>query len=93
LNWNFFCVAKDITPTQKELVDKFHEFLETRVVKSGLLTETALRKNDVVFFHDELILHGRNSYFATAKGERSLSKGTMLLDSRLYKNPNFSVSK
>ncbi|MFT7483146.1 MAG: hypothetical protein ACI8WW_002085, partial [Oceanospirillaceae bacterium] len=42
-------------------------------------TEAMLEKNDAVFFHDELVLHGRNSYFATEKGQRSLRKGTILL--------------
>ena len=39
----------------------------------------SFEKNDAVFFHDELVLHGRNSYFATEKGQRSLIKGTILL--------------
>ncbi len=86
VNWNYYCVDKNNTQEVLDLQEEFHEFLERRVVRSGLLTEVLLRKNDVVFFHDELVLHGRNSFFATYKGQRSLNKGTLILDSRREKN-------
>jgi alpha-ketoglutarate-dependent taurine dioxygenase len=78
-NWNYYTGAKENNEFEKELFERFHNFLETRVVRSGLVTEAMLEKNDAVFFHDELVLHGRNSYFATEKGQRSLRKGTILL--------------
>ena len=78
-NWNYYCGDKNNSAEIKALFERFHHFLETRVVKSGLLKEVLLKKNDVVFFHDELVLHGRNAYFATKKGERSLNKGTVFL--------------
>ncbi|MGM5470812.1 TauD/TfdA family dioxygenase [Flavobacteriaceae bacterium LMO-SS05] len=86
LNWNYYCVDANNTQEVLDLQEAFHEFLERRVVRSGLLTEVLLHKNDVVFFHDELVLHGRNSYFATHKGQRSLNKGTLILESRREKN-------
>lgn len=86
LNWNYYCLGEGNTDEAKQLFEDFHQFLERRVVKSGLLTEVLLEKNDVVFFHDELVLHGRNSYFAKYKGQRSLNKGMLILDSRLEKN-------
>lgn len=79
-NWNYYTGASDNNEFEKELFERFHNFLETRVVRSGLVTEAMLEKSDAVFFHDELVLHGRNSYFATEKGQRSLIKGTILLD-------------
>lgn len=79
-NWNYYCGDPENSVEEKELFERFHNFLETRVVKSGLVTDVLLGKNDVVFFHDELVLHGRNSYFATEKGQRSLNKGTILLN-------------
>lgn len=85
-NWNFFCADPDLNEEQRAIVDDFHNFLQTRVVQSGLVFACMLEKYDVVFFHDELILHGRNSYFATEKGQRSLIKGTILLDSVLKYN-------
>lgn len=78
-NWNYYTGAPDNSEFEKELFERFHKFLETRVVRSGLVTEALLKKNDAVFFHDELVLHGRNSYFATEPGQRSLIKGTILL--------------
>ena len=86
LNWNYYCGDKNNSSTIKALFERFHHFLESRVVKSGLVTEVLLQKNDVVFFHDELVLHGRNAYFAKEKGQRSLNKGTLLLESRFFKN-------
>jgi alpha-ketoglutarate-dependent taurine dioxygenase len=86
VNWNYYCVDKKNTQEVLDLQEEFHEFLERRVVRSGLLTEVLLHKNDVVFFHDELVLHGRNAYFATHKGQRSLNKGTLILESRRKKN-------
>lgn len=86
VNWNYYCVSRANSQEVLDLQEAFHEFLERRIVRSGLLTEVLLRKNDVVFFHDELVLHGRNSYFATHKGQRSLNKGTLILESRRSKN-------
>jgi hypothetical protein len=60
-------------------------------VPSGLLTELLLHKNDVVFFSDYRVLHGRNSYFATYKGQRSLNKGSILLETRVHKNPHIEI--
>lgn len=85
-NWNYFCADPDLTKEERAVVDDFHNFLQTRVVQSGLVFPCLLEKYDVVFFNDELILHGRNSYFATEKGQRSLMKGTILLDSVLQYN-------
>lgn len=86
VNWNYYCVDNKNRHEILKLQEKFHDFLERRIVRSGLLTEILLKKNDVVFFHDELVLHGRNSYFATYKGQRSLNKCTLILNSRREKN-------
>lgn len=85
-NWNYYRIDKSNSLEVKDLFEEFHAFLENRVVKSGLLTGVLLKKNDVVFFQDELVLHGRQSYFAEFKGQRSLNKGTLILNSRFHKN-------
>jgi len=77
INWNYYPAITG--GSDLDLINEFHEFLETRVVNSGLVDEILLETNDCVFFHDELILHGRNSYFAKYKGQRELIKGTLLL--------------
>ena len=77
MNWNYYpAMSSNI---EKDLVEEFHNFLQTRIVQSGLVSQCLLEQNDCVFFHDSLILHGRNSYFATHKGQRELIKGTLLI--------------
>jgi alpha-ketoglutarate-dependent taurine dioxygenase len=90
-NWNYYCRDANNSPAVKALFEDFHTFLQMRVVQSGLLTEVLLKKNDVVFFHDELVLHGRNSYFADFPGQRSLNKGTLILQSRLPLNKGLII--
>ncbi len=91
INWNYFCLSPNSSEDEKQLVQDFHKFLETRIVPSGLLTELLLHKNDVVFFSDYRVLHGRNAYFAIYKGQRSLNKGSILLESRVHKNPHLEL--
>ncbi len=79
-NWNYYCIDTQNTPEALQLCEDFHHFLETRIVPSGLITPVQLEKGDAVFFHDDRILHGRNAYFATTKGERCLIKGKIILD-------------
>jgi alpha-ketoglutarate-dependent taurine dioxygenase len=79
-NWNYYCIDTQNTPEALQLCEDFHHFLETRIVPSGLITPVQLEKGDAVFFHDDRILHGRNAYFATSKGERCLIKGKIILD-------------
>jgi alpha-ketoglutarate-dependent taurine dioxygenase len=62
-----------------DIVNEFKEFLEIKVEKSGLLTNIKLKRGDVVFFNDSLVLHGRNSYFAIKEGDRKLIKGTLII--------------
>jgi alpha-ketoglutarate-dependent taurine dioxygenase len=80
INWNFPpAKSGGNTADAMQLIEDFNDFLEKRVRPSGLLTEVMLRENDVVFFHDELVLHGRNSYFTDGSSGRCLKKGTILL--------------
>ena len=92
-NWNYFCGDKNNSEEHKDLFNRFHNFLETRVVKSGLVTEAHLNKYNVVFWHDELVLHGRNSYFATTPGERTLYKGTIVFEEHYDKNKHLDLKK
>ncbi|MFN8356501.1 MAG: TauD/TfdA family dioxygenase [Spirosomataceae bacterium] len=79
LNWNWHCVAEDNTPEAKDLAQRFHNFLETRVHNAGIVTPVILKKGEAVFFHDERILHGRYAFFTKEKGGRKLIKGTITL--------------
>ena len=81
LNYNYQPFLRyDNNEEIKQIVEEFKDFLETKVEKSGLLTSVLLKPGDVVLFNDSLVLHGRNSYFAKNKGERTLIKGTLILD-------------
>ena len=80
-NWNYYCIDKENnTPEALALCEDFHAFLESRIIQAGLVMPVQLEKGDAVFFHDDRILHGRNAYFATQKGERCLIKGKIILD-------------
>jgi len=93
INWNYPPATRGqtySTPDGKNLIDRFHSFLGNRVSKSGLVTAILLEKSDAVFFHDELVLHGRNSFFASKKDERILHKCALILNSRMCKNPHLA---
>jgi alpha-ketoglutarate-dependent taurine dioxygenase len=80
INWNYPPAKKG--ENSKEailLIEEFKEWLDSRVEKSGLLTSVLLENNDIVFFHDYYVLHGRNCYFANVIGDRKLIKGSLVL--------------
>ena len=79
-NWNYYCIDVENTSFSLALCEEFHQFLESRIVESGLVKPVQLEKGDAVFFHDDRILHGRNAFFASVKGERCLIKGKIILD-------------
>lgn len=81
LSWNY-PPAKRYPNTKEadELVDEFKQFLNDRIENSGMLDSIILEDNDVVFWRDSYLLHGRNSYFASKKGERTLLKGSLILN-------------
>jgi hypothetical protein len=77
-NWNYYCIDKNNTEAALKLVEEFHEYLETRIITAGLVLPAVLEVGEAVFFHDDRLLHGRNSYFASVKGERCLVKGKII---------------
>ena len=81
LNYNYFCLSENSDEHTKEMVERFQVFLENRVRGAGLPSPVLLKPREAVFFHDSLLLHGRNSYFATKKGERTLIKGSLKIQS------------
>lgn len=76
LNWNYYRVSKENSAEVLEMTERFHQFLEKRIVDAGLLDQVTLQKNEAVFFHDKRILHGRNSFF----GPRKLMKAAIVLE-------------
>lgn len=81
LTWNYFRMLED-SPETKSLKTEFHQFLEEKVVQGGLCFPCQLSPGDAVFFNDERLLHGRNSFVANRPGERHLLKGGLYLPRR-----------
>jgi hypothetical protein len=86
LNYNYYRLDYGNTQEVKDLVQRFQNFLETRVHNSQITTNLLLAPGDAVLFHDERLLHGRTAFFTTQKGERTLIKGSVILHSRKSKN-------
>jgi alpha-ketoglutarate-dependent taurine dioxygenase len=86
LNYNYYRLDQDNTHEAKDLVERFQKFLENRIHNSQITTNILLTPGDAVFFHDERLLHGRTAFFTDQKGQRTLIKGSVVLDSRRQKN-------
>jgi len=71
LNWNGFRLFEENTRDVKALCKNFQDFLEEKIVAGGLLTPIYLQPGECLFFQDDKVLHGRNSFY----GERYLIKG------------------
>lgn len=71
LNWNYFRVLPDNPKDVLNMCEAFHKVLEDKIVAGGLLTGVTLKPGEAVFFQDDRILHGRNSFY----GNRTLIKG------------------
>jgi alpha-ketoglutarate-dependent taurine dioxygenase len=78
LTWNYYPV-QETSPEVADLRKRFHDFLEHKVVEGGLCMPVKLAPGDALFFHDEQMLHGRNSFIAKKAGDRFLLKGGVRL--------------
>jgi len=76
LNWNYFRVAGSNDGLVREMAERFHSFLEEKIVMGGLTKAVRLKKGEAVFFHDCRVLHGRYAFI----GERCLKRGTIVLE-------------
>ena len=81
LTWNYFRVVEN-SPEVGDLKQEFHRFLEEKIVEGGLCFSCPLDAGDAVFFNDERVLHGRNSFIANGVGERHLNKCGIYLRKR-----------
>ena len=75
LNWNYYRISDRNSAEVRDLCERFHWFLENKIVSGGLLNGAYLKTGEAVFFHDERVLHGRNAFF----GNRHLMKGGLNL--------------
>tara|TARA_A100001015_G_C15020460_1_gene727722 strand:- start:1553 stop:2329 length:777 start_codon:yes stop_codon:yes gene_type:complete len=79
LNWNYFCVSNDEIEESKKIVDEFHAFLQKNIVDSIYLHAVDLEEGDGVFWWDNTVLHGRNSFEAYKTNDRFLWKSGIKL--------------
>ncbi|RZJ70844.1 TauD/TfdA family dioxygenase [Flavobacterium sp.] len=74
VNWNYYCVDKTISDDLREKVEKFQDFL----LHSPLIKEKTigvkLVPGDAVYWKDNYVLHGRNSFVANETSERFIWK-------------------
>lgn len=75
LNWNAFRIASENSASVRAMAERFHRFLEDRIVDAGLVRDLCLEPGEALFFHDRRVLHGRRAFF----GARCLHKGTLRL--------------
>lgn len=79
--WNWHCVdQQNNKPEALDLAKRFHDFLESRILMSGLFSGVELKYGEAVFFHDHRLLHGRNAFFTKTLGGRKLIKGAFVLN-------------
>lgn len=78
LTWNYFRV-EETSPEITKLRRELHQFLEEKMVGGGLCFSCSLKPGEAVFFNDERLLHGRNSFIANRSGDRHLLKGGLYL--------------
>ena len=74
VNYNYYCVAKDISAEEKEHIEKFQNFLLTSKKVDEATLGVKLTPGDSVFWRDNYCLHGRNSFVANQESERFIWK-------------------
>jgi alpha-ketoglutarate-dependent taurine dioxygenase len=74
VNWNYYRVSPGQEPKVEQLREKFHAFLQSRVVDRGDLLALRLETGDAAFFQDTRVLHGRHAYEAHEAGDRLIWK-------------------
>jgi hypothetical protein len=78
--WNWHCIdTENNTPEALDVCQRFHDFLENRVLPAGLALALQLKPGEAVMFHDHRLLHGRNAYFTNKIAGRKLIKGAFEL--------------
>jgi alpha-ketoglutarate-dependent taurine dioxygenase len=74
VNWNYYCVAKDIDPARRALADQFFNYLLESPMVQEKTVGVKLTPGDAVTWKDREVLHGRNSFVANAESERFIWK-------------------
>ena len=78
LRWNYYALGKDLDGRRRALAEDFQSYLRD-VTQRSIPRALRLERGDAVLFHDDRVLHGRESFVARAAGERRLWKGGLRL--------------
>lgn len=74
VNYNYYCVSKEIAPEIRARVEEFQEFLLSSASIQKATIGVKLQPGDGVFWRDNYCLHGRNSFVANHESERFIWK-------------------
>lgn len=74
VNWNYYCVAKDVSAEERETAERFFRFLSCSPTIAARTLAVKLDPGDAVTWKDRQVLHGRNGFVAHAASERFLWK-------------------
>lgn len=74
VNWNYYCVSRDIDSNKKELVEEFQNFLLNSPSIKSKTIGVKLNPGDAVTWKDNYLMHGRNSFVANKESERFIWK-------------------
>jgi alpha-ketoglutarate-dependent taurine dioxygenase len=74
MNWNYYCVDKDLDAEKLALADEYFEFLQNSPTIQERTVAVKLMPGDAVTWKDRAVLHGRNGFVATRESERFLWK-------------------
>lgn len=74
VNWNYYCVDKDISSELKKIAEEYQNFLLNSSGIRSRTIEVKLQPGDAVLWKDNYVLHGRNSFVANQESERFIWK-------------------
>jgi alpha-ketoglutarate-dependent taurine dioxygenase len=74
VNWNYYCVDRDIDQEGREIAEQFFAYLGGSSRIQELTRAVKLMPGDAVTWKDRQVLHGRNGFVATQESERFIWK-------------------
>jgi alpha-ketoglutarate-dependent taurine dioxygenase len=74
VNWNYYCVDRDIDQGGREVADRFFAYLGSSPRIQELTKPVKLGPGDAVTWKDRQVLHGRNGFVVTKESERFIWK-------------------
>lgn len=81
IHWNYYRIAPGQSAETVAMCERFRAFVERDVARAGAAIRFRLEPGDAVFFQDDRVLHGRESFEAGAAGDRLIWKCYVTLSS------------